>query len=89
MHNITFTPHSDDFVTIKKHEIIALKALRAGTATPEQQIAALNWIVIYGCAVGEDTFRNSDRETAYQCGRRRVGVLISRVIDTDLSKLVD
>lgn len=58
-------------------DVNALQALSRGEASPEQQVAALKWIVDSACMAFEDTFdaasqRNSDKMQ----GRRYVGLRI-------------
>lgn len=52
----------------------ALQALSAGTATPEQQKRALNWIVYKACGTYDLDYRPDDREHAFTSGRRFVGL---------------
>ena len=54
--------------------VAAVQALSRGEATPEQQRAALNWIVNQAAATYGQSFQlEGDRETAFAEGRRFVG----------------
>jgi hypothetical protein len=66
-------------VTTNLPTITAIKAMSAGTASPEQQIMGMEWIVNNLCMVGEQSFdADNDRVTAFNEGRRFVGAHIKR-----------
>lgn len=52
----------------------ALQALAAGTASPEQQKRALNWLVYQACGTYDLDYRPDAREHAFVSGRRFVGL---------------
>lgn len=65
-------------------DIAAMKALRDGVASPEQQTRALAWIIEYAArtyvnpyALGSD----GDRDTAYGCGCKHVGEQIVKLLN--------
>lgn len=67
-------------------EIMAIKALNAGNASPQQQQTALRWILHAACALqGEPYFPASERDTAYMLGRQYVGRQILGLIQADTS----
>lgn len=58
----------------------ALRALRAGTAEPDQQIKAIEFIVDVVCERNGMSYRpGSDRDTAFAEGKRYVGNQIVRL----------
>lgn len=65
----------------------ALRALRTGTASPEQQKRALDWITLNACAVATLSWRETDREMAFLVGRQFVGLQIGRLLTCDLNIL--
>jgi len=65
----------------------ALRALRRGAATPEQQQRALDWILTGACDVAGFQWRESARETDFALGRLFVGKQIGRLLTCDLSGL--
>lgn len=71
-------------------DVDAMKALAAGTATKNQQVRALAWIL--GPAAGrlDMSYRPGEdgrRDTDFAEGRRFVGNQVVKLINTDLSKL--
>lgn len=74
----------------KKPDVAALQALLRGEATPDQQIRAINYIVVALCGVNEMSFRagpDGERETAFAEGRRFVGHRITTMTKIPLSKI--
>lgn len=64
----------------------AMKALNAGTATPEQQKRALDWILKNACALPEWAYVAGDQgETNINLGRHFVGQQIMKLLTIDLS----
>ncbi len=63
----------------------ALKALRDGEATPEQQVRALDWIVMTACETYNMSYRpggpDGDRDTAFAEGKRFVGLQIVKMLN--------
>jgi hypothetical protein len=69
-------------------DFVALKALQAGTATPEQQQRALKWLIENACGTYDLSYRpESDRETAFAEGRRFVGLQIIKALNFDMAVL--
>lgn len=66
-------------------QVIAVKALAAGEATPDQQKEALDWIINSAAGYYEISFRSDDdggdRETAFAEGRRFVGQQIVKFVN--------
>lgn len=64
--------------------VAAIKAVGKGEARPEQQIAALNFIIEAMAGTYDLSFRpddrGGDRDTAFAEGRRFVGLQLRRVI---------
>lgn len=69
-------------------DVMALKALQAGTATKEQQVRALKWIVetcsdCYNLSYDPD----SERDSAFAEGKRHVGLQIVKILNMDNEKV--
>ena len=66
----------------------AIKALAAGTANPEQQQRALDWIInkVSDC-YGFD-YRQDSRDHAFASGRRFVGLQIIKALKVGTSTMV-
>lgn len=68
-------------------DINAFKGLQAGTATPEQQMRALKWIIENACATYELSYRpTSDRDTSFAEGRRFVGLQVVKLLKLSTNK---
>lgn len=70
-------------------DVVALKALAQGSATPEQQIRALKFIVEKVAGTYEEVYcpgADGDRNTAYALGKRRVGTYIVSLLSADIRK---
>lgn len=68
--------------------VAAIQALAGGTATPEQQQGALNWIVHQAAATYGQSFQESgDRETCFAEGRRYVGNQIVKLTKISINAL--
>lgn len=70
-------------------DVVALKALALGTATKEQQIRALKFIVEKIAGTYEESYcpgSDGDRNTAYALGKRRVGTYIVSLLSADIRK---
>lgn len=65
----------------------AIQALTFGTASPDQQRRALEWIVNSACGTYDSEYRSNDREHAYASGRRFVGLQIVKMTKLNLGKL--
>lgn len=67
-------------------EVGAIQSLRAGEATPDQQITALEWIVRVAAMKDEDPFVPGQSDiTNYRMGRRAVGLAIVRELNSKLN----
>lgn len=68
-------------------EIAAIKAVFAGTATPEQQRAAMHFILVRVCRVDDEPFcpgEDGRRSTDYALGMRRVATYLRSLHFADL-----
>jgi len=69
-------------------DIMAIKGLAAGTASPDQQQRAFKWLIENACATYELSYRpTSDRDTSFAEGRRFVGLQIVKMLKLDTSKM--
>lgn len=69
-------------------DVVAIKAMAAGTASEEQQKRALHFILVNVCRIDDEPYCPGDdgnRDTAYALGKRRVGVYIRSLIFADLA----
>lgn len=67
----------------------AIKALAAGTATPEQQMKALGWI-FYATGYRNSTFRPGDpRISDFLQGARHIGVQIYSLLELPIQGSAD
>lgn len=61
----------------------AIQALADGTANPEQQRRALDWIVYGACRLRDEAYRPGDlageRDTAFALGQQNVGRQIAKL----------
>jgi hypothetical protein len=65
-------------------DVMAVKALADGTATPDQQKRALHFILVHVCKVDDEPYcPSSDRDTAYALGKRRVGTYLRSLLSAD------
>jgi hypothetical protein len=75
----------------EKADISAVKALASGTASPEQQVRAIKWIVEEACMYYNLSFspggEDGRRDTDFAEGRRFVGAEIVKMTKLDLTKL--
>lgn len=55
---------------------VALQALSEGTATPDQQKRVIEWIQDASMVNALNYDSESDRNTAFMCGRQYVGTLL-------------
>lgn len=78
---------ADETLEAELADAHALRALHEGRATPDQQKRALQWILGRGCLVGGLPWAETDRETAFLCGRQFVGKQIGRLLICDLTSL--
>jgi hypothetical protein len=75
----------------EKADIAAIKALAAGSASSEQQVRAIKWIVEEVCMYYNLSFspggEDGRRDTDFAEGRRFVGAEIVKMTKLDLTKL--
>lgn len=65
-----------------KADLAAMKAIRDGTATAEQQKRALAWIVQYAARTYDQSYDpGSERDTAFAEGCRHVGLQIVKLLN--------
>jgi len=84
---MTKTPAWDAFPATKA-EIMALKALAAGNANVHQQKRALSFILHTACRLNSVSFDpTSERISAFNDGRRWVGMQVQHLINTPIDKL--
>lgn len=78
-------PHLPATYTLADHA--ALQALAAGTATPDQQRRALDWIIHQASRHYDLSYRHGDSHaTAFAEGRRFAGAQIVRVLNTHIKQ---
>ena len=65
----------------------AIQALQLGTATPDQQVRALKWIIERAAGAYEFNFYPSDRETSFALGRAFVGQQLVKLLKINVSSL--
>lgn len=69
-------------------DVVALKALQAGTADADQQKRVLDWIINKACATYDFPYRPvSDRDTNLALGRMFVGQQIVKLLNMNVSLL--
>ena len=75
------------FPAIDVSEAAAIKALNSGTATPEQQKRALDWILKRPCMIGDEPFcPGMPDSSAYNNGKQFVARCILFVMSEPLNK---
>lgn len=62
-------------------DVAALKACRDGTASPDQQMRAMEWIV-WASGTYHRTFRRDPHDAAYLQGRREMGTEVVKLMNT-------
>ena len=71
-----------------KPDMFALKGLANGTATPDQQKHALDYIVRVLCGTYDLSYRpTSERDTAFAEGRRFVGLQLVKLLNAPAGML--
>jgi hypothetical protein len=68
-------------------DVAAIQALALGTAAPDQQKRALDWIINTAAKTYDPEYQTDSRDHAYCSGRRSVGLNIVVLTKIDLSKL--
>lgn len=62
-------------------DIMAIKALAVGEASPEQQKRAMQWLVEIVCGTYDLSYKpDSDRNTAFAEGKRFIGLQIVKAV---------
>jgi hypothetical protein len=61
-------------------DVMAVQACVAGTATPEQQQRAIDWIVYRAANTDEVEYRPEERDHVFASGRRFVGLQIRKLM---------
>jgi len=69
-----------------KYDAEAIKALRAGNASPDQQARALEWMQ-FACGTYENPFRSDPYLTAFASGKQFAGQQIIKLINIRLNDL--
>lgn len=79
------------YTEANRSECLALKAVYAGTATPDQQRKAMQWILVKACRVNDLNYRPTppfaEQDTFISIGKRSVGLEIQREIDRPVQLL--
>lgn len=79
------------YLAVPEHnlaDVMALKAVYAGTATPEQQQRAMLWLLKKGCMIGGISETPGDEAaTHHKEGRRFVGVCINDLINEPVDEI--
>jgi hypothetical protein len=72
-------------------DVSALKALQAGTASAEQQLRALTWIIENACGTYDFPYRpggqEGERDTGIALGRMFVGQQIVKLLNVPMAAL--
>ena len=75
------SPYSDN-------DVYCIKALAAGSATPEQQKQALDWIIRVAAGTYDQPYRSdSARDTDFALGRRAVGLDVVKLVNLPVALL--
>lgn len=61
-------------------DIAAIQACHEGTATPEQQKRAMDWIMYKAANMNDLEYRTDGRDHAFASGRRYVGMQVYKLI---------
>lgn len=73
-----------EFPEYEVPDIAAIKALKTGTATPDQQLRAINFIMKNMCQIGGLSFDPDSRIEAFSEGKRFVGLTLLQILDTPI-----
>lgn len=73
---------------LTREEIIAIKCLYSGSANDVQQKLAIETVMTKFCIIGGLEFDPDDRMTAFNGGKRLVGLQLLHIINTPFDKLV-
>ena len=66
---------------------MVFKSLEKGTATPEQQKLALDFLIKIGCRTYDSDWFPDERTSCFAAGRRYVGEQIIQLINLKIGKL--
>lgn len=66
---------------------MAFKSLQKGTASPEQQKNAIDFLIKFGCRTYDTDWFPDERVSSFAAGRRYVGQQIVRFINLKIGKL--
>lgn len=70
-------------------DVSAVQAIANGTATPDQQVRAFDWIVRTAAATWQDTFHpESERVATFMQGRRFVGLKLLALRELSVNDLL-
>ena len=70
-------------------DMLCVRALSDGSATKDQQMRALAVIVNQLCQTNDASYAPTDRDTAFNEGRRDVGLKIRKIAEGKASKIFD
>jgi hypothetical protein len=68
-------------------DALAIQALVEGTAEPQQQKRAIDWIVMQASGMYEFNYYKTDRDTSFGLGRAFVGQQIVKLMKINTSKM--
>lgn len=70
-------------------DVAAVQAIMAGTASPEQQMNGMRWVIETACMTYDETFHpESERASAFMQGRRFVGLKLVLMSKTSINALL-
>ncbi len=79
---------ADRFSKFTMADVSAIKGLAAGTANEDQQNRSLMWIIEHACQAEYTSYTKGDPyETAFNEGRRFVGLEIKKLMQSDMEIL--
>ena len=73
-------------------DVVAIKALANGSATPDQQKRALHFIIVDVSRADDEPYcpgADGERDTNYALGKRRVGTYLRSLLAADIRKFKD
>lgn len=72
-----------------KEVLYAFRALFEGKANEGQQKRAVQWLLMNACHIGQVSFADTERETAFLEGQRSIGVQIARFTEPEALALIE
>lgn len=72
-----------------KPVLYAFRALFEGNANESQQKHAMEWLLLNCCHIGQVSFADTDRETAFLEGERHVGLQIAKLREPAALALIE